>query len=97
MTRGGGALVGVGLLALAMTSGQRAVMAVCVATALVQIAGGLGVVGPWGMDGVAEVSALPVTLQALLAAVMVRHQTGLWTMPFVQARARVKRRRLRPA
>ena len=42
------------------------------------------------MDGVAAVSALSVTLHTLLAAVLVRQQTGLWTMPFVQARARVK-------
>jgi O-antigen/teichoic acid export membrane protein len=83
----GQALLGPGLTVLAMARGQRAVMAVCIAAAAVQIGGGLAVVGPFGMNGVAAVSAASVVLQALLAALLVRRQTGIWTMPVaVQAR-----------
>lgn len=75
----GQALLGPGLAVLAMASGQRAVMAVCVAAAAAQVGGGLAVVGRYGMEGVAAVSALSTTLQALLAAILVRRQSGIWT------------------
>jgi hypothetical protein len=65
-----------------MTSGQRAVMAVCIAAAAVQVGGGLAVVGPYGMNGVAAVSAASVVLQSLAAAILVRRQTGVWAAPF---------------
>lgn len=79
----GQALLGPGLVVLAMTRGQRAVMAVCVTAATVQIGGGLAVVERWGMDGVAAVSAVSATLQALLAAVLVKLQTGIRTPPSI--------------
>jgi len=79
----GQALMGPALIVLAMSTGQRAVMAVCMVAGMVQVTGGLLVVEHLGMAGVAAVSAASATLQALLAMLLVRWQSGMWTTPFV--------------
>jgi hypothetical protein len=56
-------------------------MAVCIAACVLQVAGGLAAVGPFGMTGVAAVSAASVMLQSLAAAILVRRQTGISAMP----------------
>lgn len=65
--------------ALMMTGYQRTAMIVTVFSGLVAITVALGMVGPYGTLGVATAASLGNVLQSILAWLMVKRATGMWT------------------
>jgi hypothetical protein len=74
---------------LAMAGGQREVMAICVASLGFQLLVGVLVVGRFGPEGVASVTACGMVLQGTLGMLSVHRRWGIWTSPLAPASSRV--------
>lgn len=70
---------GSGAMVLMMTGHQKAMMVISVSCGLVLVVGDLLVVRPYGINGVATVSASVTALQALVILSWVKFRIGMWT------------------
>lgn len=66
-------------IALQMTGNQQTMMWITVSSGLVLVAGTLGAVGNYGINGVAAVSAFSLALQNVLMVIFARKKVGIWT------------------
>ncbi len=64
---------------LLMTGHQKATMGITLVSCSIAVLGGLAVVEPFGLEGVAAVSAVAVIVQQVLMLAFARWRCGVWT------------------
>ncbi len=64
---------------LLMTGHQKAMMGITLVSCSLAVGGGLAVVEPFGLEGVAAVSAVAVIVQQILMLTFARWRCGVWT------------------
>jgi hypothetical protein len=71
--------LGSGGFVLMMTGHHMLMMYITVVCGIFTVVGGLAVVGPYGLTGIAAVAATSVALQQLLAWLATKSTVGIWT------------------